>query len=298
MSNVPTILHEQQGLVIRKNQKNGVVVARLHYTADPAKRESWWIEEAKQGMSDAKYRQEYEIDYTAIFGQKVFEEISNYRQKIVVRGEYPEIPPTAPCYGGFDFGMRSPSAFYVFVIMKNADGEPSIYVVWEHYKPTSSMSELVSDLLACPYWDRVKWVAADIHLWDKNQTDVAGANTTRFNQLVQLGVKKLIKGNADEARWITMMKDHWYDLEHRDPTFKIFDTCPNLIQEFENAKYPTMTEAQSMISNFKEKIVDVDNHGMDACKYFMNAGPRIGRKKDEGDRERTKPKEFWRRYWR
>lgn len=63
--------------VSKRTTKLGFNILRLHYTADPDKDPSTpvgkrWLEEAKKGMSDARWRQEHEIDYGALGGQLVF----------------------------------------------------------------------------------------------------------------------------------------------------------------------------------------------------------------------------------
>jgi hypothetical protein len=65
-----------KGIAIRTTQL-GFNVLRLHYSADPDKdpateKGAAWLSEAKKGMPDARWRQEYEIDYGALGGQLVF----------------------------------------------------------------------------------------------------------------------------------------------------------------------------------------------------------------------------------
>jgi hypothetical protein len=62
-----------------RTTKLGFEVLRLHYSADEAKNPETpegkkWYEEARRGMSEARFRQEYEIDYGALGGQLVFPE--------------------------------------------------------------------------------------------------------------------------------------------------------------------------------------------------------------------------------
>lgn len=57
----------------------GFHVLRLRYDADPDKDPATeqgrrWLKQAESGMSDARWRKEYEIDYGALGGQLVFPE--------------------------------------------------------------------------------------------------------------------------------------------------------------------------------------------------------------------------------
>jgi hypothetical protein len=65
-----------KGLGVRTTSL-GFRVLRLHYSADPDKDPATehgarWYEEARKGMPDARWRQEYELDYGALSGQLVF----------------------------------------------------------------------------------------------------------------------------------------------------------------------------------------------------------------------------------
>jgi hypothetical protein len=67
-----------RGISIRTTSL-GWNVFRLHYSADDAKDPSTaegrkWLEETKKGISEARFRKEFEIDYCALGGQLVFPE--------------------------------------------------------------------------------------------------------------------------------------------------------------------------------------------------------------------------------
>jgi hypothetical protein len=50
----------------------GVSVVRLHYTADPEKRTTEWLEQAKRGMPEADFRREYELSWFSKSGAAVY----------------------------------------------------------------------------------------------------------------------------------------------------------------------------------------------------------------------------------
>lgn len=297
---VPEILHEQEGLVIRRNPKNKFVVARLHYTADPVKRTPEWEAEARMGIDSSTFEREYNISYTAMFGQKVFPQIHDYYSKIVIRHpDWPVIPPEIVCWGGLDFGMRNPTSFHVYTVLKDDDGSQYIAAIWEHFKPTDSAEQLAADLSKCPWWDRIRWIAGDPTLWHKDQMSASGYATSKASQLIESGLKKLIRGNNDEQRWVLSMRQHWADLELRKPTFRILDCCPNMINEFQRCIYVTMSDSQLRNNNFKEQLVDKNNHTLDECKYVLNAGIKLREHNTEpDDRWAQRKKEVWRRHQR
>lgn len=295
----PEILHEQTGLQIRRNPKNKFVVCRLHYTADPVKRTSEWEEEAHMGIDNATFEREYNISYTALFGQKVFPQIHEHYSKIVVRQQdWPEVPSEIYCWAGLDFGMRNPTSFHVYTVLEDPDGEQYIAVIWEHYRPTQSAEQLAADLAKCPWWNRIRWIAGDPTLWNKDQMSASGVATCKANQLIESGIKKLVRSNNDEQRWVLQMRQHWSDLDYRKPSFRIFDCCPNMINEFQRSVYVTMSDSQLRSHNFKEQLVDKNNHALDECKYVLNMGIRLKKHIQPDDRWSKRKREVWRRYMR
>jgi hypothetical protein len=267
LSLTPEILHESEGLRIRRNRKNGFVVVTLFYFADPAKRSPEWREEAKSGLSGAEWAKEYEIEYTALFGEKVFPEIATHRNEIVVGSPLPDVPDSAVCWGGLDYGARNPSSFHVYTIL---DGVT--YAVWELYEPCKNIVEFCATLRSCPYYDRLRYIAADPTML-RNKTQQTKLGVVTVGSLFEAeGIYKLIPGNIDETAWLGIMRDHWRN--PGDPTFRIYDCCPNMIREFEGAVFGSISERQqATVNKYSEEIVSKNNHALDDCKYFMNSNP-------------------------
>ena len=264
-----TIFHSSQGLTIRRNKKNGFVVCRLHYTADPDKCSEEWKREAQYGMSPAKFSREYEIDYGATLGEKVFPEISSHHYQIVVpEEEIPTFPDGQVFYGGFDFGQRNPSSFHVYTVW-----EGCIWAVWELFEPASNIMDYTTKMKACPYYEGIKYIAADPHIADLRQYGRDGNGSSILQQFNEYGVKKLMLAPNNELNWLAMMRNYWAN--PMEPLFKISSGCPNMIREFKGAIFSGQKDKLNLTMNFKETIADVNNHSLDDCKYFMLASPHI-----------------------
>jgi hypothetical protein len=260
------LIHESTGLKIHKNPKNQFTVVTLHYTANPMKRSAAWKREAQAGMSAAKFAREYEMDYGAMFGERVFPEMLTHRANIVVPEPYPEFPSGQRYWGGFDYGLRNPSSFHVYTIW---DGVT--YAVWELFEPCRNIKEFVGKMLGCPYYEQIRYIAADPHIADLRHYNKDGNGASILDQFIEQGIRKLVMSTSDEEAWLAMMRRHWADPEN--PTFKILDRCPAMVAEFSGAVYAGQIEAiQSR--NFKEAIADVNNHSIDDCKYFMLSMPQ------------------------
>ena len=263
------ILHEQHGLKITRNVNNRFVVVELDYYADPAKRTSEWEAEAKSGMPAARWAQEYLRDATAIQGQRVFPEIALNRSKIVINPPYRDFGPQGHYWAGFDFGSRNPSAFIVYTI---EDGV--MYAIWELYEPCKTIPDLAAKIISCPYYNYLRYIACDPTICNqKTRTDKYGTLVTIRDLLGEYGIKRLIPGHTDEVVWLQTMRRHWANPD--DPTFRILDSCPNLIHEFTNAVFASQNEKEILTDTYREAMEDVHNHALDATKYLMNSKPAI-----------------------
>jgi hypothetical protein len=262
------LLHQSEGLKIVRNSINKFIVATLHYTADPKKRTSAWKAEASAGLAPARWAKEYEIDYVALYGQRVFPEIALGRDRIVIAPPYPEFSALQPFWAGFDFGQRNPSAFVVYTI-----SEGVTIAIWEHYAPCRNINDLAARIHSCPYYSQIKYIACDPTIVNrKTQINRYGTMVTIGEMLGEVGVKKLVPGVTDEAAWIELIRQHWKNLD--DPTFRIWACCPNLIREFENAVFQEQSDREMLTQTYAEGMEDVQNHALDATKYFMNSKPK------------------------
>lgn len=85
---------------------HGIRIMRLHYSADPEKTAEWAAAQ-KAGMTDpARYRQEYEIDFSATLGQLVY----ILHDEATLCNSRP-LHPNATKYFSLDPHPRAPHAF-------------------------------------------------------------------------------------------------------------------------------------------------------------------------------------------
>ncbi len=259
------LLHSSTGLTIRRNPRNRFVVIRLHYTADPDKRSAEWLEEARAGMDAARFAQEYEIDYTALRGKRVFPIFQTHRHTLIVRPPYPDFPADHPFYAGFDFGIRNPSAFIVFT---RYDG--ILYAVWEHYQPCTNIADFAATIRSCPYWPSIRYIAADPHIASAHHFNAAAQPSSILQQFADHGVHRFILAPTSEQAFLSLLNRHWSNPEA--PTFRIFERCANLITEFTNITYADPPR-HNPLAEPRERLTDAFNHAIDATKYFLLANP-------------------------
>jgi len=265
---MPVSLYESTGLKIVKNDVNQFAIVTLHFTADPAKRDPAWRREAAAGLTPEKFAREYNIDYQAVLGSKVFPEITQFKPEIVIKPI--DFGRDVRYWGGFDYGLRNPSSFHVYTIR---DGV--IYSVFEVFRPCTNIPAFADEMKTFPYWQQIRYIAADPALWSPvADGSVLGGVTSIYEMFTKAGIRQLVKGRNDvaaEEAWIATMRNHWRNPD--DVTFKISEACPNQIREFETAVYINQSERQLLTSAYREAIADVDNHSLDECKYFMLSKP-------------------------
>src|SRR6185295_19136319 len=74
------------GVTVRRNERKGFTILRLHYTADPAKRDPSWMEKRrKEYPSDAQWRREMEIDRSAKAGQAYYPAFAEHPERYIKR---------------------------------------------------------------------------------------------------------------------------------------------------------------------------------------------------------------------
>lgn len=220
-------------------------------------------------MTVEQFAREFEIDYTAVQGSKVFPEITTRRHEIVVPLPHPDLSTGLRYWGGLDYGARNPTSFHVYTIWDDI-----IYSIWELYEPCRNIPDYVAKLRECPYWPKIRYIAMDPSCWNRGQQQDVGSPLTIHDLFFKAGVRNLTPGRRDPAgedAWIAMIRKHWS--QDHEPTFKIFSTCPAQIKEFETAIFVPQSERQLLTGIYQETINDKDNHSLDDCKYFMLSKP-------------------------
>lgn len=272
------VLYEDVGFRVWRNPVNRFVVAWVHFTADPAKRDPEWERETRATIgSDAKFEQEYNINFRAMGGERAFPQVVADRPRIVLAPPYPDDDAYVRYFAGLDYGVRNPSAFVVFGQSRNDTGAACYDALFEYYRAVDSLSELSDAILECPFYDRLAWIACDPSMKQRRGADAQGALTNILTQLVQLGVRKAVPALTNrEDQFLTVMREYWSRLDDRGPLLRFRASCPQTIREFETATFAELGARSALVHNPTEKLVDRNNHAIDATKYaLLTAEPLI-----------------------
>lgn len=89
---------------VEERDHNGIHVVRLHYTADPAKRSTGWLAQARAGFaSERDFRREMEIDWTIASGVPVHAD--DFVRDLHIAKQPLTIVQGLPIILGYDFGL-------------------------------------------------------------------------------------------------------------------------------------------------------------------------------------------------
>lgn len=100
------------GLKLWTNPTNGFTVARLHYSADPAKRSQEWKKRARAGLTWAEWMREYEIVWSSFEGVPVYGD--DFSRGFHVSKEPLEWSKGYPMLRGWDFGLGAGGMACIF----------------------------------------------------------------------------------------------------------------------------------------------------------------------------------------
>lgn len=254
----------------KKTNSSGHTVLSLHYSADPSKDAAWVEKEAQRyvdgGRNSIRWRGEMEMDFDAGSGELVFTTFSA-REKDILIDPFP-VDETFLLYAGLDWGTRNPVAFNVF-----AEGvDKQFYCIWEYHAERQPLFEVARAIRECPFYSRLQWIAGDPSMWNATVANKGGftsiAEMMTDPEMVGANiVDKLMPAHArSDETGINVTKNMWASDR---PQFQIFKSCPSIIGELRNLKYPDRTG----FKNDSEKIVDKNNHHWDAWKYFRLSHP-------------------------
>jgi len=261
----------------------GIRMVRIHYSADPDKdpdtpQGATWLTtefQGYQGKTDPRWLKEMEIDFDAHGGQLLFPYLLQYQDQIFIQ---PYEVQGLRLIAGLDYGTRNPSAFELLA----QDGDDNIQIIWEYYEPPKKHDEsdkafrarkgykaLAKGIKNCPYYNDYLKIVADPSLWNRTQEARDSKGLMSIADLMTEQGVVLTPGQPgrDFACYEQLNSKLWQDPAH--PLLTVFQCCSWLWWELQRLRFADFSEATQINQNLKEKIVDKNNHGWDACKYAL-----------------------------
>ncbi len=267
-------------LQIRKC-KSGFLAATLHYSADrrlwPPKR----IAAAKAALSGWQWRKEYEIDFTARGGQKVFD---CFDPAVHVTTQMPD-PTECRCFRVIDHGRRNPSACLWWA----EDNNSNMYFYREYYRANATISEHCQMIRAL----NKEYITATLidpsthRRLDNSSATIAdeyqrsGINTVPADNSMAAGIEAVTAALlAGLARW-SIDKQNLH--RHFENCGTDFNVAKQIAQNRAIYFHPSMTNTIRQMGqlawdhradddpyrSLSEQIIDVDDHCTDCVRYAV-----------------------------
>lgn len=227
------------------------------------------IDNAKQELTEDTFYQEYMADFRKYTGL-VYKEF----QREVHAIEPFDVPESYTILRGIDFGSTNPTACLWIAV----DGDENWYVVSEHYATgqtidfhagiinANSLSQRVSQSYGDP--SGAQWIS------EFNQRGIyitpANKETGQDSQgWVRFGIEKV-------AERLRVVPGHTTSVARAtggqprggEPKLYVFNTCSNVIREFETYRWKEKSVTQAQDLNEPEAPEKANDHAMDALRYF------------------------------
>ncbi len=259
------------------------MAVRLHYSIDnelwPAER----IASVKAAIPGWRWQKEYEIDFAARGGQKVYDCFDP-----LIHLQIPDFEiTTCPRYKVIDHGRRNPTACLWWAYEKNSK---TIFFYREYYRPNATISEHAQMINQLEEKNETRMTLIDPSTHKKLDT----SNTSIADEYARYGIKTQPADNnlaagieqvtsamiSSLARWsIKNHTIHHYFEDRAIPKQRLFALAEQRAILF----HPSMTNTIRELTQLSwdesadtnvgkplcERIVNVDDHAADCVRYAL-----------------------------
>jgi hypothetical protein len=249
--------------VEERDTATGIHVVRLHYSADPVKREPEWQKEARRGLSDRSWRKEYEIDWTIASGLPVYAD--EFQRDLHIAKEPLLTLQGLPILRGWDFGLQ-PACVWAQVDKQGRMNVLHELVTWngrgevkqqgiENFAPLVIVesNRLFPKCVFLDYCDPAGWQRAQSD--EKSCVDIMNSLSIYPD-----------RGTVSFIARRSAMRDKLTRMVGCRPTLMLDAKCTMLIEGFEGAyKYRQIGETERYI---EEPVKNAWSHIMDGLSYL------------------------------
>lgn len=252
-----------------------VRVMDLHYSADPVKDPEtevgfrWYQSQLSGypgGAAGAKWRQEMEIDFEVLSGDKVFPDWMELESEIAC--DPFNVPEEWAVYAGYDYGTACNASFIPIAFA--ADDE--MYQIDEISEPGLSVPEQARLIKAKPYWHRVRGIVGDPSIWRRNQSSVGEERLLSVGEMFENEGIYMDRGRNEpgvDMAFVALLQGYLWDRK-LDPKFKIFSHCAKTLRCFRNLRKKQHSTAYAIANQDNpEGVVQKNIDEFDALKYIL-----------------------------
>lgn len=230
------------------------------------------VDKAKLEMTEERFAQEYLAEFSRSEG-RIYKE---FKRDVHVIEPF-AIPHSWKKIRGGDHGERNPTA----VLWCAISPAKELYFYREYYKAGEFVeyhAEQVAEMSKGEYYEytvfdpSIKSVRGGTgKKIDKEWKDAMKQREKNF--ILRYGINDVSVGIARTHKYLRFDDEKVNPITglYGSPRMFIFDTCVNLIHEFE--RYEWKTESTTSEDDAPEKPRKKDDHAMDACRYIIMSRP-------------------------
>jgi hypothetical protein len=223
------------------------------------------VNNAKKELTEDTFQQEYMADFRKYTGL-VYKE---FNRDVHVVNAF-TVPDSWTIYRCIDFGSTNPTAC-LFIAVDNDD---NWFIADEHYATGETIdfhagvinSNALSKRVQATYGDPsgAQWISE----FAQRGIYITPANKevgTNFNTWVRYGIEKVSeKLKSVPGHVVSMVNKGQGGL----PSLYVFNTCTNLIKEFETYRWKEKSVSQAQDLNEPDVPEKANDHALDALRYF------------------------------
>ena len=227
------------------------------------------IDNARKELTEDTFAQEYMADFRKYTGL-VYKE---FQREVHVIEPF-NIPEEWSIYRGIDFGSTNPTAC-IWVAIDNDD---NWFIVSEHYSVNQTIDYHAGVINADRYSAKVQATYGDpsgaqwISEFAQRGIYITPANKetgTNFNSWVRFGIEKVAeKLKCMPGHQVSTLGVRGQNPLQGQPGMYIFNTCTNLVREFETYRWKEKSVTQAQDLNEPDVPEKANDHAMDALRYF------------------------------
>ncbi len=232
------------------DRSNGFGKLRLHWSQHPQRDEAW-LTEARRGLSQARWRQEYEIDFD-VLADRVYDEFEP--ELHILARPYRWNPAAGRTCRGIDFGYRHP---YVVWVQVTPDGEMTVFDEWEGFDATiDEMAKAIREV------DSRHGITEAEVTWSGCDPAGAAVSDSGLSAVDRLGQRgfKLVWRTSEVMTGVELVKSLLLDANGRVR----LRFSPDLKRTLYHLRHYRWEQGQD-----RPAKDDVHDHAMDALRYLI-----------------------------
>lgn len=252
--------------------ENGAEYARIHYTADPTKRDRVWIESERKAQGTRFWDQQMEMSEDVYEGEPVYADyVDSIHCPDAIRNGFIPLVPRSLYYMGWDCGQTlSPAAVLFQVTPMPYQVHALMEVVPDGPEPMETFAPIVIGQLQKVYpqiWDMIR------HVGDATVTQRSGGSGESAQQVARRVAGIVIEpmSNALQGRISAVSRLLTDRIAEETPRFYVSGKgCPTLRRGFLGAYKLEESPRGDMIGAGRILLMPLKNsysHVHDACQY-------------------------------